>query len=319
MKVLILRFSSIGDIVLTSPVIRCLKKQLGAEIHYLTKHSFENIVASNPYIDQVYTFTKNIKEVIGELKLNQYDQVIDLHHNLRTAHLKLLLGRPASTFPKLNWEKWKMVNLKINHLPNVHIVHRYFEAVHHLGIRYDGQGLDYFIPPDQEIDLSKNLPPLSIGAYNAFVIGATHFTKRVPEAQIIQYCKKSTLPIVLLGGSAEQEQGKRIADHSSHIINQCGVLSLHQSASMVRQAHTILTHDTGLMHVAAAFRKHIISFWGNTIPEFGMYPFYPEGMDLNINMEVLGLSCRPCSKIGYDRCPKGHFKCMTGITLSKEF
>ena len=99
----------------------------------------------------------------------------------------------------------------------------------------------------------------------------------------------------------------------STVVNVCGRLSLHQSASLVRQSAVVLTHDTGLMHIAAALRKPIVSVWGSTVPKLGMYPFYPDGMDLNTSIEVMGLRCRPCSKIGYERCPKGHFRCMREV------
>jgi ADP-heptose:LPS heptosyltransferase len=98
----------------------------------------------------------------------------------------------------------------------------------------------------------------------------------------------------------------------THVINLCGQLSLAQSASIVGQSARVFTHDTGLMHIAAALRKPIVSIWGSTVPAFGMYPFYPDGLDLNTTLEVKDLSCRPCSKIGYDKCPKGHFRCMVG-------
>jgi ADP-heptose:LPS heptosyltransferase len=125
-----------------------------------------------------------------------------------------------------------------------------------------------------------------------------------------------TGPVVLLGGPAEAEEGQAIADAAGgHVLNTCGKFNLNQSASVVRQASRVITHDTGLMHIAAAFRKPIVSIWGNTIPEFGMYPFFPEGEGHNTTVQVGGLKCRPCSKIGYQRCPKGHFRCMEDLPL----
>ncbi len=311
MKILLLRFSSIGDIVLTSPVARCLKKQLGAEIHFLTKQSFAPILRSNPYVDRVFTFKKEVTEVLPELKSEHYDLVADLHHNLRSLRVKLALGRPARSFDKLNLEKWLLVNFKVDLLPPIHIVERYLQTVEHLGVRYDGAGLDYFIPPEEEVRLSEYPLHLEAGHYVAFVLGATHFTKRLPVEKIIEICRQVDQPVVLLGGPAEQETAGRIV--GANVVNLCGRLTLHQSASVVRQAAKVLTHDTGLMHIAAAFGKEIVSVWGNTVPKFGMYPFYPTGREANTYMEVPGLPCRPCSKIGYDRCPRGHFRCMRDI------
>lgn len=313
MKILLLRFSSIGDIVLTTPVARCLKKQLGAEVHFLTKKAFGPLLSPNPYIDRVFTFEKEIDEVLPLLKAGQYDLVVDLHHNLRSLRLKLALGRPARSFDKLNLEKWLLVNLKVNRMPDVHIVQRYLSTVSHLGVRDDGEGLDYFIPPEEEVVVSDFSALLSEGNYIAFVLGATHATKRLPLDKMIEICRNLDQPVVLLGGKPEQATGERIL--GSNVVNLCGRLSLHQSASFVRQAGKVLTHDTGLMHIAAAFRKKIVSVWGNTVPSFGMYPFYPTGIHLNTSIEVEGLSCRPCSKIGFDACPKGHFRCMNDISV----
>ncbi|HQU59712.1 MAG: glycosyltransferase family 9 protein [Phaeodactylibacter sp.] len=321
MKVLIIRFSSIGDIVLTTPVVRALKQQLGAEVHYLTKKGFQGIVAANPNITKVYAIEQKVSEVLPALKEEGYDYLIDLHHNLRSLQVKLALKGKAYAFDKLNWEKWLMVKLKKDRLPKKHIVDRYMETVQPLGVKNDGQGLDYFIPEEDEVEvgnfLSTNVLAASqeVPRFVAFAIGAAHNTKRLPTDKIISICRKISLPVVLLGGPGESEEGGQIVEQAGgHVFNACGLLNLNQSASFVRQAYKVISHDTGLMHIAAAFGKDIISVWGNTIPEFGMYPYFPEGMGHNTTMEVKGLSCRPCSKIGYEACPKGHFRCMRNIS-----
>lgn len=321
MKILIIRFSSIGDIVLTTPVIRALKQQLGAELHYLTKANFHSVLAANPYIDQLITIKKDVKEVLNELKEASYDIVIDLHKNLRSLQIKSALNAKVYAFDKINWQKWLIVNMKINRLPKVHIVDRYLQSGLPLGLKNDGEGLDYFIAPEDEVDLNDFFEdyPLrekgQIPKYIAFVIGAAHATKRLPPTRIIDICSKISLPIILLGGPDEHDVGQYIAVESGeHVINSCGKLRLNQSASLVRQAHKVITHDTGLMHIAAAFRKDIISVWGNTIPEFGMYPYLPKGEGQSTIFETKHLSCRPCSKIGFDQCPKRHFKCMNQIS-----
>ncbi len=329
MKILIIRFSSIGDIVLTTPVIRCLKQQLGAEVHFLTKQSFRAVLAANPYVDRLITIEKEVTEVLPILQAEKYDYVIDLHRNLRSWRVKRALGAKAYSFDKINWQKWLMVNFKINRLPDVHIVDRYLKAVQPLGVTNDGKGLDYFIPPEEELAVGSSSWQLAVGVeessnpptlqssnspFIAFVIGAAHATKRLPTDKIISICKKIQHPVILLGGPDDAERGEQIARAAgTHVLNACGKLKLNQSASIVRQAWKVITHDTGLMHIAAAFQKDIISVWGNTIPEFGMYPYDPAETSDNTLLEIKELSCRPCSKIGYDKCPKGHFKCMREI------
>jgi ADP-heptose:LPS heptosyltransferase len=314
-KILILRFSSIGDIVLTSPVVRCVKQQLNAsEIHFLTKKSFASVVENNPYVDKVFCFEKNVDEVLTELKKENYDWVIDLHHNLRSMQVKRALGKPSKSFNKLNIEKWMLVNLKINRLPEKHIVDRYFETVAHLGVKNDLKGLNFFIDAKNEVEISS-LPKEYQNGFIAFVIGAKHNTKKLPVEKIISICKKLNRAVILIGGKEDFETGEKIISNfqlpTSNLYNACGKYNLQQSASLIKQAERVITHDTGMMHIAAAFQKNIVSVWGNTVPEFGMYP-YMSGKESKI-VEANNLSCRPCSKIGSEKCPKGHFKCMNEI------
>lgn len=317
-KFLILRFSSIGDIVLTTPVVRCLKQQVpGAEIHYLTRAPFEPVLRHNPYIDRIFTFQQSPLELRRILKTEKYDAIIDLHHNRRTLSLKLALGAvsfrrtPAvRSFRKLNVEKWLMVNLKINRLPPLHIVDRYMETVEDFGVRNDGKGLDYFIGNEDEKILDK-LPVAHKNGYVAVVIGAQHATKRLPAHKLIQLCRSIAQPVVLLGGPEDAMNGRAISESAGEqVFNACGLGSINESAALIRQATKIISHDTGLMHIAAAFKRPIDSYWGNTIPEFGMIPYYGNIKVESKIFEVKGLACRPCTKIGFGKCPKGHFNCM---------
>jgi ADP-heptose:LPS heptosyltransferase len=311
-KILIIRFSSIGDIVLTTPVIRCLKlQQPGTEIHYLSKKSFKSILENNPYLTKVHTIEKDVKEIADALKQENFDHVVDLHNNLRSMHIKRILGKPATVFKKLNFKKWLLVNFKIRAMPVIHIVDRYMQTVEKFGIKNDRQGLDYFIPEKDELN-SHGFPVTHQNGYIGFVIGAKHFTKQLPTEKIISICKKINQPIILLGGKEDAERGELISKAVGFLIfNACGLYNLNQSASIIRQATKIISPDTGLMHIAAAFKKEIISVWGNTVPAFGFTPYLPDIKSKIV--EVQGLSCRPCSKIGYDKCPKGHFKCMKEI------
>lgn len=308
-KFLIIRFSSIGDIVLTTPVVRCLKKQTkDAEIHFLTKKAFAEIIEHNPYIDKRIYFEDDIKRTVEELKKEHYDYIIDLHHNLRTSVVKTKLGVKSLSFRKLNFEKWMMVNFKINRLPDIHIVDRYLEAVKSFGVVNDGEGLDYFLPPGIQVNIP--LPE----KYIAIVIGAKHNTKKLPIGKIISIIGKINLPVVLVGGKEDVLTADEIVSElktlNSKLINACGKLSISESALVIKNASAVITHDTGMMHIAAAFKKKIISVWGNTIPEFGMEPYYGNIQISNLKSQISDLSCRPCTKIGFRKCPKGHFKCM---------
>ncbi len=312
-KFLIIRFSSIGDIVLTTPVIRCLKQQVeDAEIHFLTKPQFSSILTSNPFIEKVLTLKENFSETISEIKEERYDYIIDLHNNLRTKRIKSRVGILSFKFNKLNIEKWLLVNFKINKLPNVHIVDRYLETVKLFEVKNDNNGLDYFIPKFDEVDLNI-LPDNVKPGYVGFVIGAKHFTKKFPTNKIIEIINKINYPVVLLGGKEDVAEAEQIITDckTKNVFNSCGKFNINQSASLVKQAKVIVTNDTGLMHIAAAFQKPIISLWGNTVPEFGMCPYIKN--ELSDIVEVKNLKCRPCTKIGFKKCPKKHFRCMNNL------
>ena len=318
MKILILRFSSIGDIVLTTPVIRCLKKQLpNAEIHYATKNTFKGILENNPYVDKVHVLSSSTSDLIKDLKQEKFDVVIDLHKNIRTQKIKWALGSTSYSFDKLNIRKWLFVNWKLKVMPEKHIVERYLEAIRELDIQNDNEGLNYFIPKNDVVDLGS-LPEAFIHTgYVAIAIGAQHATKRLPEEKLKELIEKISLPVLLLGGEEDAPMGDLLMNHFSgtkRILNTCGKYNLNQSASLVEQSRYLYTHDTGLMHIAAALKKRIVSIWGNTVPEFGMYPYKTE----YITWQVDNLSCRPCSKIGFNACPQKHFKCMNEQLLPVE-
>ncbi len=312
LKFLIIRFSSIGDIVLTSPVIRCLKQQVPeAVVHFLTKESFRSLVECNPYIDKVQVLGNSRELMMHQLQNEEYDYIIDLHHNLRTLRIKRALkGVPSFSFDKLNIEKWLLTVWKINRLPSIHIVDRYLKTVSSFGVVNDGKGLDYFYPSSAETK-PEDLPASHRFGFVGIVIGAALNTKKMPVHKWKQLCAEIHFPIILLGGNEDRIQGEEIASADTiKIYNACGKFSLHESADLVKKANLIITHDTGLMHIAAAFKKRIISVWGNTVPAFGMGPYYGNAEIAHMTSEVEGLRCRPCSKIGYSQCPKKHFRCM---------
>lgn len=311
MKVLVLRFSSIGDIVLTSPVLRCLAEQRKeVEVHVATKSAFADLVLHSPYVQKVHVLGDDLGELISRLKKEGFDEVIDLHHNVRTSRIKRALGVPAHSFPKLNVEKWLLVNLKMDRLPHTHIVDRYFTTVEHLGVKNDGQGLDLFIPADREV-AHGTLPVAHRSGYTALAIGAAHATKRLPEHRLIELAQLIEGPLVLIGGREDQAVARAISTAiGGRAFDATGRYDILGSASLIKQARNVIAHDSGAMHIASAFRKPVVSIWGNTVPSFGMGPYIPTDPSKAYSMEVSGLSCRPCSKIGHDNCPKGHFHCM---------
>jgi ADP-heptose:LPS heptosyltransferase len=314
MKILVIRFSSMGDIIYTTPVVRCLKKQLpGAEVHFLTKPAFKYIYDNNPYVDRLLLLKPTLAETIEEIKSEHYDYIIDLHNNLRTSLIKLRTGIKSSTYKKQRIRKWLSLKFNLKLVPNIHLVERYLKTVKFLGVKNDGQPIDYYIKAEH--DLQKLLPASHRPNYVAFVIGATHFTKRMPNEKIISICRQIDQPVVLLGGEDVKANGDEIAEAiGNKIYNACGITSLDESVYLVSKAVSVIGFDTGLTHIAEAFDVPIASIWGGTVPELlGVQPYMVK------NAKVIGidLSCRPCSKFGLEKCPLGHFKCMRDIPENK--
>lgn len=314
MKILIIRFSSIGDIVWTTPVVRILKQQLlGVEVHFVTKKNYAQILASNPYIDKLHLLDQKLQDLVKPLQAEKYDLIIDLHANLRSAWLKWKLGVKSLTYQKYRWEKWLLVQFKINKVPRKHIIEWYIDTLKPLGLENDGKGLDFFIAPDAQIPL-HTLPATHQAGYVAFVIGASEYTKKLPLSKLTELITRVGKPIILVGGKEDFEQGENVlkALPAQPILNACGKYNIAESASIVEQASFVIGHDTGLTHIAAALRKKVYGIYGGTLSQY-LYP-YCEDYTL---IEHKDLACRPCSKAGKSQCPKGHFKCMQDLDFSQ--
>lgn len=309
-KILVIRFSSLGDVIYTTPVVRCLKQQLpNTEIHFITKPQFKYIYEGNPYLDKLLLLQPSLKDTISQIKSEHYDCIIDLHSNLRTSIIKLKTGIKSYTYNKQTIRKWLSLKLRKQLVPPTHLVDRYLKTAAPLGIVNDNKPIDYFIKNHHQ--LSQLLPASHQQEYIGFIIGAAHFTKRMPNEKIVSICQQLNQPIVLLGGNDVKENGNFVASIlGNKVYNACGITSLDESVFLVSKASVIIGFDTGLTHIAEAFNKPIASIWGSTVPELlGVQPYK---IDHSLISSV-SLSCRPCSKYGLPKCPKGHFKCMHNI------
>jgi ADP-heptose:LPS heptosyltransferase len=300
-RVLVIRFSSMGDVVLTTPVVRALAQQLegGAEVHFLTKKKFASVLDGNPHIARVHTIDESVQEVMNDLKAIDFDYVIDLHNNLRSRIVKRGLKRLSFTFKKYNFEKWLWVNLGINRMPKVHVVDRYLDTLKAFQVKDDGQGLDYFIPSETICAGVEGLPQ----KYVAVAIGAAHIGKKMSAEHWLEVVKQMHKPVLLLGGKEDAEVAEFIqAACKNDVWNAAGKWSIHQSALALKNAEVVISGDTGLMHIASAFGKKIVSLWGCTTPGLGMSPYraHPQ----SVMIEPSHLKKRPCSKLG-NRCKYG--------------
>lgn len=311
MKLLIIRFASIGDIVLTTPLIRCLKQQLpGVEIHFLTDQHFKPVIEASPYLDKVIVPEHSFDLLIHELKQENYNYIIDLHHNAKASRIKRALKVKSASLNNLGFKKWIRTALHINLLPKTHIVDRYFAAAKRTGVRNDGQGVDYFIPAKDEVKPS-DIPVSHSFGFIGIAIGADYNTRKLPVTKLKELCSKINHPVILVGGKEDRNTGDEIAATDDiKIYNACGKFNINETADLIRKAKVIITHDAGWMHVAAAFKKPVISIWGNTVPGYGITPYYGDYQSKESRFEIEKLWCRPCSSKGFKQCPLGHFKCM---------
>lgn len=319
MRLLFIRFSSIGDIVFTTPAIRCAKQQIpGVEIHFLTKASMKAVTIANPYIDQLHYFDRDLNATIKELKAYQFDYIIDLHKNFRTYRIQKALGVPCLSYQKLSLQKLLLTKLHVNFMPNRHIVDRSLDALSSLGVVNDGKGLDYFMPQETAF-ASSPLPASFHSGYIALVIGASYASKKLPVSELQQLCHKIPYPIVLIGGKEDQIEGAMVASiNPIKIFNACGQFNLQESALLVKGARTVIAHDTGFLYIACAFHKKTVAIWGATSPALQVEPYYPNHQEsedgvaneMYYNAIVPNMPCQPCSNYGTKQCPQGHFACM---------
>jgi ADP-heptose:LPS heptosyltransferase len=300
-----------GDIIYTTPVVRCLRLQLpGCEIHFLTKEQFKYIYELNPYLTKLHLLKPKLRDTIADIKAEKFDLIVDLHNNLRTSIIKLSTLVPALTYKKERFTKWLALKLKWKSLYSKdHLVDRYLKTVKSLGITNDDKPIDYYLA--NSYTLEEILPESHSQSFVAFIIGATHFTKRMPVEKVIEICKGIKLPIVLLGGNDVLQNAEAIQQALGHqVYSTCGKTNLDQSVFIVSKAEKVIGFDTGLTHIAEAFNKPLVTIWGGTAPELlGVFPY-----KIDQSLEAgIDLPCRPCSKFGLEACPLGHFKCMKDI------
>lgn len=293
MKILLIRLSSIGDIVLTTPVLRCLALQRpGDELHMMVKAPFRALADASPYVARTLVYGDPVEE--------HYDWVVDLQANARSRKVCRQL-RPCrvTRLRKQNLAKALLTLFKHEVLPIRHVCDRYLEAVAPLGVKNDGHGLDFHLPPEAA-------PQMPSEPYEVLVVGANHYTKAIPLPHLQLMAQGIPCRVLLLGGKKEAAATASV-EWSDNVTDLCGKTTLMESAALLRDACEVVTPDTGMMHIAVALGVPVKLLWGSTDPRYGFAPYAPKGW---VEQQVSRLACHPCGKLGHDRCPLGHFKCM---------
>ncbi|MGQ9804979.1 MAG: glycosyltransferase family 9 protein [Chlorobiales bacterium] len=309
MRILVIRLSSIGDILLTTPILRALKTTVqNAEIDFLTKPSFATLLEGNPALMTIFT-TENFKPK------QHYDLIVDLQHSLASRKYHRY-GEKVVCYQKENWKKFLLVNFKMNLYRGYEsVVERYAKSLATFGVKLDEKGGEIFLS-EEEIEFGKNYCKAETPVL-AVCFGARHFTKRFPPERFAgalnRLLDKKTIEVWLLGGKEDSpiaDEIMRTVRSKVKVKNFAGRHNLRETAAMLASADAVLTNDTGLMHIAAALQKPMVVLFGSSVKEFGFLP-YKAAYQL---LEVEGLRCRPCSHIGLEGCPKSHFKCMHDIS-----
>ncbi len=311
-RMLIIRFSSIGDVILTTPVIRCAYKA-GYTVDFVVKPCYSELLLDNPYIHRLWYYTPSRQIDLLNNFYRRYDAIVDLQNNFRSRRLTYRLHAPVRRLRKLNLRKWVLTNFKINLMPSGdHIVKRYLEVARPFGVEDDGLGLDIFL--DSEKGFWQKMRHQLPKQYITLAIGSAHRTKSIPVELGSAILSKLQLPTVIVGAVKDWKDAQLMIESSGKrdVLNMCGKCSIRQSAVLIAQSKLLITPDTGMMHIATALKKPVLVIWGSTVPALGMGPYYGNTLVPHAHFEVHGLSCRPCSKLGYPRCPNGSFQCMLG-------
>ena len=323
-KTLVLRLSSIGDVILATPFIRALKAAFPtASIDVAVKSEFSDLLAHNPHIDRLITLDTStgraaLRALRDDLRVSGYDAVFDLHGNFRTRMLRRGVAAVTRVIRKRSMQRLLLVCFKLNLLRNAPSVsERYHHTGVDFGIRSDGGAPEVFVPEDVERAVYGTLRDLGISD-DAVVIGlapgARHFTKRWPAEYWAELAmllsRKAGVRMLLLGGEADRECATAISRAASGAaVNVCGAFSLLESAAALGRCAAVCANDSGLMHLATARGVPVVALFGSTVREFG---FFPMGARSTV-LEVERLACRPCTHLGRDRCPEGHFRCLRDV------
>ncbi len=332
-KILIIRFSSLGDILLASPLLRVVRKRFpAAQIDFLVKKEYADLVRYNPNITHVIQMNRgdwpDLRSMGSVIRKQKYDVIIDLHNGLRSRYIRMTARCPRrSVIDKRLISRFLLVHTKRNFYRDiVPVTQRYLETAKLLGIEDDGGGLDIDVPAEIQSLVDARLNKYHLDRFDrvvGFAPTARHFTKRWPQEKFVEcgveLLKNGSSKILIFGAKHEAEYCGDIA----HLINNAAGgpgaenlaadFSILETGAAMDRCDVIISNDSGLMHLAAARKKKLVAIFGSTVREFGFFPFRSDAAVI----ENIGLRCRPCSHIGRESCPKGHFKCMMDISVAQ--
>jgi heptosyltransferase-2 len=318
-NILLVRFSSIGDIVLTTPVVRAIRaRHPAARITYVVREDLADLLRHNPRIDRLITWRHRepLRPLAQLLRQEEWTHRIDLHGSLRSLQLRRLVGGEWTGYPKHRLQRTLLIATRRRLGGSLGpIVRRYAMAARDLDITLDDRPAEVFVSVEAQQAANHFLASHRLGRTRrllALVPGAAHFTKRWPAehwAALVDHLSP-TNDLVILGGESERGLAQSLAErgHGS-VASAAGEFSLLGSAALLRKATAVVAGDTGLMHIATAVRTPVIALYGPGVEQFGFFPWQAAARVLERD-----LYCRPCSAHGSARCPQGHHRCLRDIS-----
>lgn len=323
-KILVFRLSSIGDIVLTTCLLRCLRKTYpDAQIDFVVKKQFADILNCVQYVSHVITLDaqkgfSELRSLRNALKETHYDVVLDIHNNWRSLYLCNTIGaEKVYHFNKHVFRRWMLTTFHKDIYKEVRPVYlRFTDAAAAIDVYPDGAYTDLRVPNSIQEHVDTMLTESGILLNKTIITlcpGASFSNKQWPSEKFTELAIQLTNnghQVMLLGGKKEMDICACIAEKTG-AINFAGKFNLSQSIAAIRRGRVTVSNDTGMLHVSEALGIPVVGIYGPTARQFGYFPILPQSRVA----QVSNLPCRPCTKMGMNHCPKGHFKCMTDIRV----
>ena len=317
--ILVVRFSSIGDVLLTTPLLRAIRtKWPGARVTVLTKRQYVSLVSDNPNVTEAFGIgpQQRIRSVAAQIKSVKYSHILDLQGGLRTVALRLLAPGPWSGFSHRRMARALLIRFKHNtYQEHVPVAERYFEAATDLGVEPDNGPPEFFLNPLAQERAEAWLERARVGTKRAMVAiapGAAHATKRWPIehwVKLVRTIVNTGADVVAVGGPPDSAIGAEIAARGgSHVASAAGDLTLQETGGILKRAAALITGDTGVMHMATGVGTPVVAMFGPTVRQFGFFPYNAHASVVERNLD-----CRPCSSHGGPECPLEHHLCMREI------
>jgi lipopolysaccharide heptosyltransferase II len=318
-NVLAVRFSSIGDILLTTPLLRAIRHtHPGARITVLTKRAYLPLLSHNPNVYRVLGLApgRSLTSLATELRGEEYTHLLDLHDNLRSRMLRMLVPGRWRTYPKHRLARALLIYAKRNRYRDRRpVAERYFSAARDLHVLPDGAPPEFFIGPEAAGEVTGWLGSLGLHPESSIVAvapGAAHATKRWPVGHwraLIERIVRDGSAVVIVGGPDDAPLAAKLAkDGRGRVATAAGAFGLQGTGALLQRARALVSGDTGVMHMASGVGTPVVALFGPTVEAFGFFPY----TKLSTVLE-LPLPCRPCSTQGGPRCPLGHHRCLIDI------